>query len=213
MGLVKIKDYGTLKIVVEAYTHRNDQTDNIPQFIQSAESRINSDLDDEAMESRASYTIPAGERFVTLPSDMRKLMNVQIAVSGGVKPLLPLSLLQMDALHSNLIAGVPDHYAITGDQMEVRDIVGEDTDMEIYYQYRLEGFSDDEDTNGILTKYPNIYLYASLIEYLIFVQGEERMPVFTEAYAAEVFRINDEAEDRKMSGGPIQIINLGVSTP
>jgi hypothetical protein len=208
-----ITNYGTLKTAVEGYTHRSDLTEDIPSFIQLAESRINTDLDDDSMESRASYTILAGSRFVTLPLDMRKLMNVQIAVSGGVKAILPLSLLQMDALHPNLIAGVPDHYAITGSEMEVRDIVGEDTDMEIFYQYRLTGFSDDEDTNDILVKYPNIYLYAALMEWLLFVQGDERMKVFTDAYRAEVTRINDEAEDRKMSGGPIQIINLGVSTP
>lgn len=208
-----ITDYGTLKTKVEDYTHRSDLTDEIPSFIQLAESRINSDLEDFAMESRASYTILSGSRFVTLPSDMRKLMNVQVAVSGGIRPLLPLSLIQMDALHPNLISGTPDHYNIIGDQMEIRDIVGEDTDMEIYYQYRLAGFSDDTDTNDILDKYPNIYLYAALMEWLLFVQGDERMKIFTDAYTAEVIRINDEAEDRKLSGGPIQIINLGTSTP
>jgi len=208
-----ISNYGELKTEVEDYTHRTDLTAKVPLFIQLAESRINSDLEDFAMESRASYTVPGGQRFTTLPSDMRKLMNVEIAVSGGRRLLMPLSQAQIDSIHAFVTTGVPTNYALTGDQMELQPTPGENTEVEIFYQYRLAGFSDDADTNAILTKFPNIYLYASLLEYALYVQADERIPPFRDAYGAEVARINDEAYERQMSGGPLQIINLGTSTP
>lgn len=208
-----ITNYGTLKAAIEEYIHRTDATAHIPVFIQLAESRINSDIEDFAMETRASYTVPAAQRYTTLPSDMRKLMNVQIAISGGRQAILPLSQEQMDTIHSAVVTGTPRSYALTGNQIELQPTPGEDTAMEIFYQYRLTGFSADADTNAVLTKFPNVYLYSSLIEYALWAQADERVPIFTQAYTAEVSRINEEAEDRKMSGGSPQIINLGTSTP
>ncbi|MCK5132060.1 MAG: hypothetical protein KAR40_07920 [Candidatus Sabulitectum sp.] len=209
----QITNYGTLKDELAKYVHRTDLTSDWPMFIQLGQSRINSDLDDYAMETRASYTIPAGQRYTTLPADMRKLMNVQVAVGGGRKAILPLSQEQMDTIWSFVDTGTPENYSLTGDQMEVQPTPGEDTEMEIFYQYRLTSFVDDTDTNDILDKFPNIYVYSALIEWAIWAQADERVPVFQKAYAAEVGRINEEAEERRQSGGSLQIYQLGTSTP
>jgi hypothetical protein len=212
----QITNYGELKAEMDGsygYSHRTDLTDKWPLFIQLAQSRINRDLDDYAMETRATYTVPAGQRYTTLPTDMRVLLNIQAAISGGRKPLLPLSQEQMDTLWSFVDTGTPENYSITGDQFELQPTPGEDTEIEIYYRYRLTQFVDDTDTNAILTKYPNIYVYATLIEYAMWGQGDERLPVFERAYAAEVEGINEEADERRQSGGSLQIYQLGTSTP
>lgn len=206
-----ISNYGELKTEVEDYTHRTDLTAKIPLFIQLAESRINSDLEDYAMEKRADLVV--SERLTDLPADMRKILNIEVPISGGRQALMPLSQVQMDTLYSFITSGTPKNYALFGDQIEIQPTPGEETTFDLLYQYRLAGFSADEETNNILTKYPNIYLYAALLEYALYVQADERLPAFKDAYGAEVARINDEAYERQMSGGPLQIYNLGTSTP
>ncbi len=206
-------NYGELKTLIEGYLHRTDQTANLATFITLAQARVNRDLRVPEMESRATLTLASGDRFVTLPSDYRKMLNVQVAISGGRQLVLPMSLAQMDVEHSILGSGTPRNYSVLGDQLELQPAPGESLEIEIVYQYRLAAFSADADTNDILTDSPNIYVYAAMMEASPFVQADERMPMWHEMYKEERDRLNEEAEDRELSGGPLQILKMGVSTP
>lgn len=210
----QITNYTTLKSALASYLHRSDQTDNIPVFIALAHARIQRDLMSPYQIKRYTQTISGATRYVDIPTATKKLKDVQVEISGGRQSVLPLSAAQMNTIHSTVAAGSPTRsYCLRGRTMEFQPTIPDGTVLEMLTVDRLDGFTDDTDTNDILTNNPNIYVYAAMIEASIFLQGDERLKMFTAAYDAEVETLNEEAEDYELSGGPIQIIKLGVSTP
>jgi len=204
-------NYGELKTLIAGYLHRADQTDNIITFITLAQARVNRDLDVPEMVSRTTQSVRT--RYVTLPADLRRLMDVQIAVRGGRKSLMPMSASQMDTEHGQVVSGEPNNYCIRGKEIELQPTPDSAHTLELLYLHRLAALSADSATNDILTDNPNIYVYASMIEASPFIHADERMPVWKDLYKEEVSRLNEEAEDRALSGGPLQIMQLGTSTP
>lgn len=209
--MLNLANYGELKTAVESYTHREDLTDDIPTFISLAQARINRDLDILEMVERTTQSVST--RFVTLPTDTRKLLDVQIEISGGRKSLMPMSAAQMNTEHTDLITGEPNNYCIRGDELELQPAPGQAYTLELLYLYRFAAFSADADTNWLLTTHPNVYLYASMMEALIFIQGDERLKMFSTLYQTEIDALNEQAEEMALSGGPLQIMQLGTSTP
>lgn len=206
-------NYGDLKTLIRNYLHRTDLDTFLPTFVEMAQARINRDVDVPEFETLATVEMVSGDRFISLPSDCKRLINVQISVASGRKILTPLSSAQMDAMYADIPQGEPSNYAIYGNQIEVQPTPGDAYTMEIIYQYRPALFSNDSDTNALMDRCPNIYVYAAMLEAEPFRHGEERSEMWKQYYDAEVATLNEEAEDLKFSGGPIQILNLGVSTP
>jgi hypothetical protein len=213
----KITDYGTLKAAFTGeygYFHRGDIDGMIPVFIQMAQARINRDLiDNPDMITLATVDIVAGDRIIALPTDIKKLLNIQVSTSGGRKALLQLTPHQMDEMYADTESGSPLHYAIYGKQIEVQPVTDGDATLEILYQYKLAEFSADTDTDALLTSNPMIYIYAVMLEYFFYSQADERMAVVQKLYDVELDSINTASEDLRYSGAPLQIISLGGSTP
>lgn len=206
-------NYGTLKTLVTSYLHRTDLETLIPTFIEMAQARINRDVLVPEFVSLATVAVVSGDRFVALPSDIKSLVNIQVSTASGRKAILPLSSLQMDTMYADVESGSPCNYSIYGNQIELQPTPDGDYTLEVLYNYRPELFSADEDTNDLMDRCPNIYVYATMLEAEPFRHGEERSQMWQQYYEAEVNKLNEEAEDLKFSGGPLQIINLGVSTP
>ncbi len=206
--------YAELKTLLAGYLHRTDLTASIPGFITLAHARIMRDLKDPALINRYTDTMTADTRYQAIPTATRKLLDVQVMTSGGRLPVLPVSTTQMNSLNQSVYVGSPAmSYCLRGRTMEFWPILPAGAELEMLALDRLDQPAADDDTNDILTNNPNIYVYAAMMEACIFIQGDERLPVFNTAYTAEVERINEEAEDYELSGGPIQIMKLGISTP
>lgn len=206
-------NYGELKTLLTSYLHRTDLADQVPTFIAMAQARINRDVMIQDFTSLATVSITSGDRFVALPDDCKSLINVQITTSSGRKALLPLSSVQMDTLYKDVYSGQPCNYAVYGKQIELQPTPETDYTLEVLYNYRPTLFSADADTNDLLDRCPNIYVYAAMVEAEPFRHGEERSQMWESYYQAEVDKLNEEAEDLRFSGGPLQIYNLGVDTP
>jgi hypothetical protein len=207
-------NYGELKTLIAGYLHRTDQTANVVSFITLAQARINRDVKDSSMIVRATITADGVDRYITMPTDARELIDVQAQVSGGRKSLLPRTPAQMNTIYATVTAsGDPADYCVRGRELEIQPTPGATTVLELLYWGRLTAFSADGDTNTLLTNRPNLYVYAAMIEACVFLQGDERLPVFQSAYSREVDSINEETEDLLLSGGPLQITKLDGSTP
>lgn len=212
-----ITNYGELKAALDGqakFTHRSDMTSILPTLIAMAEARISRDLEAQELVSSVTVTFDGTTRFTTLPATVRRLLDAQVQTSGGRKSVLPVTDAQMNSLYSTLVgSGDPENYCLRGRVVEIQPTPGDGTALEFSYLGGLTSFSADADTNDVLLKYPGVYVYATMIEVCIFTQGDERLPVFQAAYDTEVARINEEAEELRFSGGPLQIMSLGTSTP
>ena len=208
-------DFGELKTRVANYLHRDDLTDTIPDFIEQAQARINHDIDTMSMDKAVSLTVTASIKEVTMPTDILELKSVRIPFAGGVRTLVQRSLVQNSQVLETTdgATAAPLFYARYGDILELTPIPESATTLEIIYKARLASFVDDTDTDFLLTNYPNIYVYASMLEAMPFLIADQRVGIWRDFYKEEVTRINEIAFKEEWSGAPIRISNLGVNTP
>lgn len=206
-------NYGELKTLFREYINRADLDDRLGTFLTMAQARINRDVEAIEMEARATYTTVAGERYITLPTDYRRLRNIQIATSGGRKSLRQLTPEQMDRIHGEVTSGEPADYAVYGNQFEIQPTPPEGTAIEIVYLYRLPIMSADADTNPLLDRNPNVYIYAAMLEVTPFLEADKRLTTWREFYEAELSALNSEAEEARFSGAPLQILPMGICLP
>jgi hypothetical protein len=204
-------NFGELKDLVKSYLHRTDLDANIPHFVTMAQARINRDLNVHEMETRAIIDTVSGNRYISLPAGMKALLSVHLVTSSGREPLQVLSPSQM-AMRSGTV-GQPWWYSAYNDSLELSPAPDDIYSVEITYRGAFPLFVADADTNDLLNRNFSIFVYASMLEASPFIHADERVPTWKAYYEAEVIQLNDEAENRASSGGPMQILSLGGSTP
>ena len=209
-------DYGTLKTTLESYLHRDDLTDLIPTFIQLAQSRMTRDLKTHLLQTTGTVSLTGGTATASLPSDYASLISIRVPWQGGVRTLQQHSLVQNAQVFEELqgSSGSPLYYAIYNNStLEITPTPESSVDLQIIYQQRLAAFTLDADTDAILTQFPNIYIYASMLEAAPFIQDDDQIAKWGKFYQGEVDSLNKYSEDAQWSGAPMQIKSLGTSTP
>lgn len=212
-------DYQTLQATIQNYLHRNDlntgggQTVNVDTFIELGQQRMNHDLDLLMMQTTATLTVTDGK--APLPSDFLRMKSVRVADAGSILILQQRTLQQNGRVIQNAggSTGTPGGYAIYGGVMEITPSPADTTEVDIIYTQRLAKFTNPTDTDAILTTYPNIYIYAAMVEAGPFIVDDKMAARWRSYYQEEVARLNDLNEDAEWDGPLKQIINLGTDTP
>lgn len=157
---MSISTYAELKDAVANWLDRSDLTSRIPEFIAIGESYIAQDVRIRDMAKRV--TTSTSSQYTTLPSDLLEIDNIQLNTSEK-KPLDYLTPEQIDERSMGSTTGEPIAYTIIGDQLQLAPAPDGSYTVEIAYYGRYTAFSDDADTNNLLTNHPQIYLYAALL--------------------------------------------------
>lgn len=152
----------------------NRDTGSVQDFIQLAHTRINLGLRVPFMQKTASLTINSYR--IAAPTDMAAAVRLWIDGTYDT-PLSPTSPDMLADFRARYSAGQPIWYAIEGDTTTGSEnttegeyfVFGPDPGTTSYtgkllYTRRLAALSADGDTNIVLTRYPNLYLYGALDE-------------------------------------------------
>lgn len=210
-------DYGTLKTVLQSYLHRDDDTtvNMIATFVKMAQARMSRDLEIPELQATDSLTVTASDTVVSLPSDCLELCSVRIPYKSGYRLVQQNSLFQNSQMLEayNGSTSTPYYYARYGKKLELTPTPESDTTLEVVYRKLIANFTSDTDTDDILTNYPNIYIYASMIEASPFIMDDTRTDTWGSLYKEEVIKINEIGYRSEWSGAPMQIKSLGVDTP
>ena len=168
---MSLTNYGELKTEIANLLHRTDLTTYIPYFIQYAETVIGGDPEPidmdvlpgvRARDQQKRVTTTVSSQYLDTPTDMLSIKDMQINISP-VRSLLFLSNKQMTEKYPSTPAGTPEAYTIHGDEFQFSHIPDTSLELEISYTSRYTAFSDDADTNWLMTNHPFIYLYAAMI--------------------------------------------------
>ena len=73
-----ITTYSELQTAIANFLARGDLTTQIPDFITLAEARMSRELDTRSQERRATAATAAGDEFISLPTDLRKIRLVNL---------------------------------------------------------------------------------------------------------------------------------------
>lgn len=191
-------NYTELKAAVTGWLHRDNLVAQIPDFIALAETSINRIAQVRSMENEVPLSLAAGARTIALPVGF----ETPLAVWLGTSHHSPLSPATPEELPVTKAAGCPTYWTVDGSNLAFD--CPSDVDRTVTLRYR-GGFrlSDAAPTNALLTKYPDIYLYGTLLQALPYIGKNDSIPLWQAMYRQTVKEIN-ATESRARAAAPLR---------
>ena len=196
---MSLSNFTELKTEIANFLNRDDLTNVIPTFIRLAEAKMNRDIRHWRMETRKTALLD--NQFTTLPIDF--LSPVRMTLNTAETKVLELAgtneISKFRAEAGNA-TGEPAYYAMIDGSIEVFPSPDADYTIEMLYYEAIEGLSNSITTNWILTYYPDVYLYASLLQSAPYLMEDNRIPVWGAYYTSALETLNQENELAKTGG-------------
>jgi hypothetical protein len=197
---VALSTYAELKAAVASWLMRDDLAANVPDFITLAEARINDRVRVREMEASATLA-PDANNVCTLPTDYIEARRVAADVDP-VSILTPISL-EMARDSFGWAGGYPYHYTIQGSSLKAWPTSSATVTLD--YFAKIPALSDSNTTNWLLTKSPQIYLYASLLDSAPFLEDDPRLATWISLFKAAVDELLQADTRAKWSKGVARI--------
>ena len=194
----QILDRQTLITEFEAYIKRSFAIDRQDTFIQLTESRIYRDL--RTRENIVKATLTPTTNLFDLPSDFIDLRELSAKKGNRVVVLSSVGRHRLSISTSQ--TGFPVVYSIIGNQIEVGPITLPD-DFTLWYWQRFPALINPTDTNVLLTAFPEIWLYAMLVEGAVYVQDDTMRSLAVGTYLEEVNRVNVREAEGRFGEAPV----------
>lgn len=198
-------NYGELKTTVASYLHRTDLTNEIPGFIELAESRINTGL--KVLENEGYAVLNSTDNPQPLPADYNDMSAVQTQIDRGPRALErvhPARMAQLQRFARDTGGGARwftvQAKEITVWPFNVSNGVGPEIELEYWTQ--LAALDADSDTNAILDRWPQLYLYGALYEGYVFTAAPTQAAVALSTFVGELNEININAGSAKWGVAP-----------
>lgn len=187
-----LANFTDLQSALLSWSERQDLTSLTTDFITLADARIRTKLAEaeirtREMETTADVTPSSG--VCTLPTDFMAMIRVQARTSAPRRlEYKPQDWL--DEAYPDSAEGNPSFYSIIGPSLRMYPLTTSDIRM-TYWAYPAV-LSAGNPTNWLITKYPNIYLYAGLLE-------------------LEIYAMNDQGAQKWATAFDVAVTSLGAS--
>ena len=193
-----IVDRQTLVEQFNAYIKRNFAADQSETFLQLAHDRIFRDL--RPRETMLEVQITPTSVLIDLPTDFVDIRQLSYQKNSRRVTLRSVGRHELGLFSS--LTGDPLVYSIIGNQAEIAP-TGFDREFTLWYWQLLPQLVADTDTNIILQKMPELYLYGMLIEGNVFIQDQEQRAASIEVYLSEVGNQNKVADSSRFGEAPV----------
>lgn len=194
-----ITSYATLQSEIASWLNRDDLTAIIPTFIQFVEADVNSRLRHQKMVVRAQAT--SNQEYVQLPGDWLEAINIHII--DGAQPLSYVTLNEADRINKQQIVTQPSFYSIMDDALEIVPAPASNIDIEMIYYGKIPALSNQNTSNWLLVKAPDLYLYGSLVHAAPYLLDDQRVGLFANMYNSRLEALALESDKAVHSGGPL----------
>lgn len=187
-----IATYADLQAAVGNWLNRTDLTARVPEFIALAESRMNGHLRNRSMEVRTTLTCTPASAYVALPADMIEMRRLIVA-STSTAPSRVLKYLTPDAITNDYpcdTTGEPRVFTVIAGNAQLAPIPDSAYALELTYMQAVPALSDSNPTNWLLTKYPDVYLYGSLMQAVTFLKSWGELAGLQQLYRDAVDNAN-----------------------
>jgi hypothetical protein len=188
-----ISTYTELQTALTNWLGRSDLSDRYAEFIANAEARLNRALRVRDMETSSSLSLSSGS--ASLPSNYLEWLSARW-VGDREQDLLyvePDSEAWRFRYRPN---GDPTMFTILAGSLHTRPSGGSDN-VTLYYYRSIPDLATNS-TNWLLTKAPDLYLNASLLEACVFVLDDDRARSFWSLVEQDINRLNGEADSNKV---------------
>lgn len=197
-----ISDYATLKTAVASWLARADLTNSIPDLIQMAEKRIWRDIkhptmitgDNEFLSSGAPYA--SGRIVLESYPGFISLISLRVTYGGieiNLEPLPP------SQLTNETLVTAPVGYVMTESNIY---IVGGAGNEAFKMQYWSAGLPVSDSNAGKIALFPDLYLYATLLESAPYLKQDARIQTWGTGYKTAVDAINRIGAEARFNNSP-----------
>lgn len=197
-------DYAKLQTTIADFLDRRDLNKQIPQFIELTESRIRRDVRESSMQARAE-TMIASEYF-ELPCDW--VSTIRVTVDGNICRLADGYNIERFEL-----MGVPSFYRHVEHKLQFLPPPANDKPLRCVIEYMAEvpNLSGEQPSNWLLKRYPDVYVYGSLLTASGFLHDDSRVPMWTQAYGEAVSAANMASDKAEYSGVALRLQRHGCA--
>ncbi len=204
--MATLTSYAELVTQVNAWCHRSDMSAQVPVFLLTVEETLNDILRVREMIVRDVIVAPsADEAYEQLPTDFLALHSIRFNTDPVVNPT-PATAHFIEELRKRFMhaGGTPRHYCIVNNQILFERIPTGSPELEISSYVKIPALNATTQTsNGILERYPLLYLYGCLAEAHTFLDYDARLASFAGKFAAAIDTANGATKDAEQSPGPL----------
>jgi hypothetical protein len=201
--------YSGLKTSVADFLNRSDLTSVVPDFVALAEAQINRRLMRDGpvrqMMGRSDATVNA--EFIAVPSDFLGAKAIYLSPNyQPVEIVSPEEIVRRKTLYPNE-TGDPKVFAVVGGQLQFWPWVSTGSfSGELTYWKSIPALTSTNTTNWLLTAYPDIYLYTSLIQSAPYLRDDARLQVWVSISEAALSDFTEA--DKKARTAPYQGVGI-----
>ena len=202
-----LSNYGELKTAIANWLDRSDLESKIPDFIQLAEDAIFRELRCPGNEQSVVYsagTFTNTDR-IQIPNDF---MEVKLLLYNNY-PLGRISDTKLTlAKYTSDVAGDPKTFGRLKDYLYFYPTASVNADVTMWYWQTQEPLVSDTDTTRTLTFAPGLYLYGALLQAQAYLIGDERIPIWGQAYQGIMQSVNSSGEEAEYAGSTVTVSNI-----
>lgn len=202
-----ISTYTELQAAVAAWMHRTDLAGRIPDFIALAETRIKAMLRLRLQNMEGVINTTLGVDSAPVPIGLIKVRSLSIP---DVRPEITyVTPGQYFSAFNDDRSGQPYNYTIIGGLIYFGPPPDAAYSANVVYEAEVTPLSNDDPTNIVLSKWPNVYLWGALKEAANFARNVEYEGICEGNFMAAI----DAANKMEWhSGGPMRM-HVDTYTP
>ena len=182
-------------IIESTENDNSDFASAIPKFVNRAELRLTTDLDDYGLLTHTSVAVSSGKNVITLPSGTRVIKNVNINNAGT-----RINLVQRtdefinDYWSVSASTGTPEYYARRDNTtILIAPTPVSTVDGIVAHISRPVTLSSATNTNYFSDFCYNALYNASMVEALLFMKNYEAIAVYESRYKEDVLALRNQA--------------------
>ena len=187
--------YSDVVSAVGDWLERGDLETRIPTFIALTEAKLNRRLQDP--EQEVTSTATAVGDYTALPEDFGEM----VSVTTGEGPLQAMGPAEYASTLDTWV-GTPRFYSIFdgGIALYPRNSTAAFT---LVYRRTIPPLTEDNPTNWLLTRAPDVYLYGALVEASAWDVDGDKLPQWNTLFEAAVTSLMADGVRRRWGAGAI----------
>ncbi len=178
---------------------RSDLTPRVPELIALGESRLFTDLRCREIEATATISTTSTQRLDPLPTRFVQARGLYITGTPNVR-LEFRSIAEFWSVYGDIATASPTYYTISADNFVWAGIPDAVYSIIVEHYARPAAFSADADTNAVIARWPNLYLYTALLEAAPFLGNDPRVVTWSGLYETLLAQIHAADKRDRYSG-------------
>lgn len=161
----------------------------VPDWIALAEKRINGDLDARLQDTVVTLTATSGVQTVAAPSDVVNIRSLTVQSS----PNMVLDYVSPDQFNQQYMwgdTGTPRMFTVIGSNIYLGPIPDSAYSIQCVYKAAVPALSNTNTTNWLLTNFPQVYLFGTLCESIMYTRDETALPAWETRYQEAIASVN-----------------------